>query len=148
MGFCLGIVAEPLVERVDLVANLTNLDDGVIRCGDLVADLHQQIETLRQIGRRHAQARIGHDFQRSGVRLAQHRELHLVVARQRLRTIGAASPERSLRNLGRSFVAQVPHEAVQAGICRKILALRRPRLKKSSLRRRRCPALLSWGTCG
>src|SRR6185312_2702421 len=71
------------------------------------------------------ESRIRHDLQRRSVRLSKNRKLHLVVARQRLRTVGAASPERSFRNLRRSFVTLIPHEAVQACVGRKVLVTAR-----------------------
>ena len=50
MAFPLRIVAQSLIQRVDLIAKI---DESAMMvssvCGDLVADLHQQIELFRQI---------------------------------------------------------------------------------------------------
>ena len=66
------------------------------------------------------ETRIGLDLQRSRVALAEHRQPHLIRARQRHRTLRAAAPERRVRHFGRSFIAQIPDEAIQSGIGRQV----------------------------
>ena len=48
-GLLARIVFEPLVDGIDLVPKIANLNDGIVGCGDLVADFKEQIELFGKV---------------------------------------------------------------------------------------------------
>jgi len=68
----------------------------VIGFSNLVSDFNQQRELFFQFALRDGQARIGSDLQRCCVARTEHRELYLIVAWQRPRPAGAATPQRRM----------------------------------------------------
>src|SRR6202034_4447856 len=75
-----GIVLQALVNRLDLLANVANLNDGVVRFRNLVTDPEQQIELLGQVLGTDFQSRIRFDFKRRSVTLAEDRQPCLIGA--------------------------------------------------------------------
>ncbi len=49
MALARGIVLQPHVNGIDLIAKIANLNNGIIGFRDLVANLEQQIELFREI---------------------------------------------------------------------------------------------------
>ena len=69
-GLGARVALQALVNRMDLLAKIANLDDGIVRFCDLVTDLEKQIELLGQILLTDLQPRISFDLQRRSVTLA------------------------------------------------------------------------------
>ena len=69
-GLGARVALQALVNRMDLLAKIANLDDGIVRFRDLVTDLEKQIELLGQILLTDLQPRISFDLQRRSVTLA------------------------------------------------------------------------------
>ena len=99
---------------VHLLLDAADLNHGVVRLVDLVANLACQVELRLQVGLGRFVIRVLLHRERLRLRLAVDGEPHLIRAGQRDRTVCRRAPQHHARERNDRLVLQVPREMIQA----------------------------------